>query len=138
MGRFLTRPVAGKTGTTDANRAAWFVGFTPNLAGAAFYVNPDAPNTSSVPNSKVPIEVFKRAMNGSLRYLPYADFVKPTPQRAYANSVYVDPHPTPDPKDKEKDKKKPVSAAGTPPKPKPNTPGTPNTPIPPAFLPARR
>ncbi|WP_051966030.1 transglycosylase domain-containing protein [Kitasatospora mediocidica] len=27
----LDRPVAGKTGTTDGNRSAWFVGYTPEL-----------------------------------------------------------------------------------------------------------
>ncbi|WP_285701289.1 transglycosylase domain-containing protein [Actinomadura sp. NBRC 104412] len=29
------RPVAGKTGTTEENRSAWFVGYTPQLATAA-------------------------------------------------------------------------------------------------------
>ena len=61
VGAAIPRPVAGKTGTTDSNRAAWFVGFTPNLAGAAFYVDPDAPSTSSVPNTNVPISVFALA-----------------------------------------------------------------------------
>jgi membrane peptidoglycan carboxypeptidase len=78
VGRTIDRPVSGKTGTTDANRAAWFVGFTPNLAGASFYVDPDAPNTSSVPNSKVPIEVWKATMAASLKLLPVAKFVPPT------------------------------------------------------------
>jgi membrane peptidoglycan carboxypeptidase len=30
----LNQPSAGKTGTTDSNRAVWFIGYTPNLAGA--------------------------------------------------------------------------------------------------------
>jgi membrane peptidoglycan carboxypeptidase len=85
VGRQIDRPISGKTGTTDVNRSAWFVGFTPNLAGAAFYVNPDAPNTSSVPNTRVPIEVFKRAMIGSLRYLPVRQFTPPTEAVAYGN-----------------------------------------------------
>ena len=37
------RPVAGKTGTTDDTRAAWFVGFTPQLAAASFIADPDNP-----------------------------------------------------------------------------------------------
>jgi membrane peptidoglycan carboxypeptidase len=85
VGRTIDRTISGKTGTTDANRAAWFVGFTPSLAGAAFYVDPDAPNTSSVPNSRVPIEVFKKAMVGSLPYTPDIKFVPPTRARAYGN-----------------------------------------------------
>jgi penicillin-binding protein 1A len=32
----LKRPAAGKTGTTDNNRDAWFVGFTPELLAAVW------------------------------------------------------------------------------------------------------
>jgi membrane peptidoglycan carboxypeptidase len=39
----LQRPVAGKSGTTDNNRTAWFCGFTPQLAAAAFVADPDNP-----------------------------------------------------------------------------------------------
>ncbi|GIF15331.1 transglycosylase domain-containing protein [Actinoplanes teichomyceticus] len=37
------RPVAGKSGTTDNNRTAWFSGFTPQLAASAFVADPDNP-----------------------------------------------------------------------------------------------
>jgi len=40
----MHRPVAGKSGTTDNNRTAWFCGFTPQLAGAAFVADPDNPD----------------------------------------------------------------------------------------------
>jgi membrane peptidoglycan carboxypeptidase len=40
----LHRPVAGKSGTTDNNRTAWFCGFTPQLAAAAFVADPDNSN----------------------------------------------------------------------------------------------
>jgi membrane peptidoglycan carboxypeptidase len=40
----LHRPVAGKSGTTDSNKTAWFCGFTPQLAAAAFVADPDDPN----------------------------------------------------------------------------------------------
>jgi membrane peptidoglycan carboxypeptidase len=39
----MHRPVAGKSGTTDNNRTAWFCGFTPQLASAAFVADPDNP-----------------------------------------------------------------------------------------------
>jgi membrane peptidoglycan carboxypeptidase len=41
--RAVGRPVAGKTGTTDGDRTAWFVGFTPQLAVASFMADPDYP-----------------------------------------------------------------------------------------------
>ncbi|MBC2903565.1 transglycosylase domain-containing protein [Streptomyces cupreus] len=34
------RPSAGKTGTTDERYAAWFVGYTPNMAGAVWVGDP--------------------------------------------------------------------------------------------------
>ncbi len=43
VGGIVGRPVAGKTGTTDNTRAAWFVGFTPQLAAASFFADPDNP-----------------------------------------------------------------------------------------------
>lgn len=39
----MHRPVAGKSGTTDDNKTAWFCGFTPQLAAAAFVADPDNP-----------------------------------------------------------------------------------------------
>src|SRR4051812_34922901 len=35
-----SRPSAGKTGTTDERFAAWFVGYTPNMAGAVWVGDP--------------------------------------------------------------------------------------------------
>lgn len=42
--QIMKRPVAGKSGTTDGNRTAWFVGFTPQLAAAGFVADPDNPD----------------------------------------------------------------------------------------------
>jgi penicillin-binding protein 1A len=42
VGRSLDRPVAGKTGTTNDERDAWFVGFTPDLV-VGLYVGFDQP-----------------------------------------------------------------------------------------------
>ncbi|MGD8401010.1 MAG: PBP1A family penicillin-binding protein [Bacillota bacterium] len=36
IGAAVTRPAAGKTGTTENNRDAWFVGYTPDLLAAIF------------------------------------------------------------------------------------------------------
>lgn len=39
----LRRPVAGKSGTTDGNKTAWFSAYTPELAASAFVADPDNP-----------------------------------------------------------------------------------------------
>jgi membrane peptidoglycan carboxypeptidase len=80
----ITRPMAGKTGSTDSNRSSWYVGYSPNLAAAAFIADPDSPLTQ-VPSTRVPYEVFNQAMSSSLQGLPVARFTPPTPKyRAWA------------------------------------------------------
>lgn len=44
-GRYATnlgRPAAGKTGTTDDNKSAWFTGFTPDLVTSVMLIKDDA------------------------------------------------------------------------------------------------
>jgi membrane peptidoglycan carboxypeptidase len=65
----LDRPVAGKSGTTDSNKTAWFCGFTPQLAAAAFVADPDNPEnvvgTSRGTISKFTVaETLKDALKG--------------------------------------------------------------------------
>ena len=40
----IGRPAAGKTGTTNSNGAAWFDGFTPDLAASVWMGDPAGPN----------------------------------------------------------------------------------------------
>jgi membrane peptidoglycan carboxypeptidase len=83
------RPIAGKTGTTNNTNAAWFAGFTPNLAGAVFLANPDAPNQSVNHISRIPVTVFINTMSVALQGLPVVKFTKPTKFRAYGIRVNV-------------------------------------------------
>jgi membrane peptidoglycan carboxypeptidase len=41
VGELAGRPIAGKSGTTDNNRASWFLGYTPQLTIGAFMADPD-------------------------------------------------------------------------------------------------
>lgn len=47
----MTGPIAGKTGTTDAEYDLWFVGFTPELV-AVVWVGYDEPATIGLPSSQ--------------------------------------------------------------------------------------
>lgn len=78
----IGRPVAGKTGTTDSNASAWFVGYTPNLAAAVVKVNADRPSESmSGDQTQQPIRVFNDTMRSALANYETLDFVAPTQGR---------------------------------------------------------
>lgn len=72
------RPVAGKTGTTDDTRAAWFVGFTPQLAAASFIADPDHPfNPTGDGNSWKPITTVSELLRDGLANESVAYFTYP-------------------------------------------------------------
>ncbi len=66
----LTGPVAAKTGTSDEERDAWFVGFTPELV-AAVWVGFDEPRSLRLPASQVALPIWlrfaKEATGGRVR-----------------------------------------------------------------------
>jgi penicillin-binding protein 1A len=85
----LGRPVAGKTGTTDKNKSAWFVGYTPNLATSVALFRED-PTTherlslegmggrDSVHGGDVPTLVWTAYMKKAMAGMPTQDFTVPS------------------------------------------------------------
>ena len=72
------RPVAGKTGTTDDNRAAWFVGYTPQLAAASVFADPDNPfHPAGESNSWKPIQSVAQTLRDAHGRRPVAYFTPP-------------------------------------------------------------
>jgi len=72
------RPIAGKTGTTDDTRAAWFVGFTPDLAAASFMADPDNPfHAVGDWNYNVPLQAVAWTLRDALRGTPERTFTPP-------------------------------------------------------------
>ncbi|MFC7999102.1 transglycosylase domain-containing protein [Streptomyces rochei] len=80
-----SRDSAGKTGTTDERYAAWFVGYTPNLAGAVWVGDPKHERKmvnitiGGVPHDKVfggavPGPIWRDMMSGALEGKPADDF----------------------------------------------------------------
>ncbi|MEU5936261.1 transglycosylase domain-containing protein [Micromonospora sp. NPDC047187] len=73
------RPVAGKTGTTDSTRSAWFVGYTPELAAASFISDPDNPfNAVGDGQSQIPIKAVSETLRDGLKGIPTRQFTPPS------------------------------------------------------------
>lgn len=71
------RPAAGKTGTTDDYRNAWFVGYTPQLSVAVWVGNDDNSPTNRVVGGSVPARLWARFVKRALAGTPPADFPVP-------------------------------------------------------------
>ena len=74
-------PIAGKTGTSDEERDAWFVGFSPELV-VVVWIGFDEPRSLGLPSSQVAIPVWTRfvrdATGGQLRgtFVPPSEVVE--------------------------------------------------------------
>ncbi|WP_051231732.1 transglycosylase domain-containing protein [Kaistia adipata] len=69
---------AGKTGTTNAYRDAWFMGFTGNYVGGVWFGNDDFTSTNKMTGGSLPAQTWNRVMtyahNGiDLKPIPYID-----------------------------------------------------------------
>ena len=80
----LNRPVAGKSGTTDSNRSAWFCGFTPQLAAAAFVADPDNPeNTVGTSRGTISKYTVAQTLKDALKGRPKLKFTPPPDEMIY-------------------------------------------------------
>jgi penicillin-binding protein 1A len=75
------RPVAGKTGTTDDYRNAWFVGYTPQLSTAVWVGFPESQREMRPPNTSIrvfggtyPAQIWQRFMSTALGSQPTRAF----------------------------------------------------------------
>ncbi|MFJ5922692.1 transglycosylase domain-containing protein [Kitasatospora sp. NPDC092948] len=86
----LGRPVAGKTGTTDAGTSAWWVGYTPELTTAVGMWREESGNPKllsldgtagheSVHGGDFPTDIFTRYMKTITKGTPVKDFPTPAP-----------------------------------------------------------
>ncbi|MDI5970539.1 transglycosylase domain-containing protein [Streptomyces sp. SL13] len=110
----LGRPAAGKTGTTDSNKSAWFTGYTPQLATSIgmFRMNDQAKPPTFLPmyglggNAKIfgasyPTEIWTAYMKQALAGQPVKQF-PPVPKlgtavNAHGASSSPSPSATPSP-----------------------------------------
>lgn len=97
-GRGLDRPAAGKTGTTQNLRDAWFVGYTPTLSTSVWigYENKTTPRAltnikgvGSVTGGSHPARLWQLFMRDALRDVPVTEFSEPAPIEAVPDAVQI-------------------------------------------------
>ncbi|MEV6614600.1 transglycosylase domain-containing protein [Streptomyces sp. NPDC051051] len=103
------RDVAGKTGTTDGNKSAWFVGYTPQLSTAITMFRYDDDETKKnrtflemfgtggqkkIHGASFPAEIWHDYMAEAMKDLPKKSFPEPEPIGEVLNE---DPIPSPSP-----------------------------------------
>ena len=81
------RPVAGKTGTANEWRDAWFVGYTPELVAAVWVGFPERQRSMVPPATPIrvtggswPAQIWHRVMEPALADLPITPFPEPQPE----------------------------------------------------------
>jgi penicillin-binding protein 1A len=86
--KVVGKPIAGKTGTTNDWRDAWFVGFTPDLV-AGVYVGFDDPDSlgDDETGGHVAAPIFRDFMIEALKDAPATDFRIPPGMRVYRVSA---------------------------------------------------
>ena len=105
------RPSAGKTGTTSGNTAAWFVGYTPQLAAAVTLFSADSDvalrdvaGVDEVTGGSLPAMTWQRFMSAALKGAPVKAFAPPpfggdapTPSPSPSASASASPSPSASP-----------------------------------------
>ena len=84
----LNRPVAGKTGTSNDYKDAWFIGFTPELA-AGVYIGFDKPKSmgNAATGGELAVPIFTEFMQDALKGKPPTPFNMP----GGMTQIWIDP-----------------------------------------------
>lgn len=76
-GANIGRPAAGKTGTTNDYKDAWFVGFTPDLVAAVWMGKDNEGYLNGVTGGETPATIWHDFMMSALAKIPARDFSRP-------------------------------------------------------------
>ena len=86
VGAKIGRPVAGKTGTGQEWRDAWFVGFTPDLVTSVWVGFPDRQRSMKPPDTRIlvtggswPAQIWQLYSSAALADVPVHDFTPAPP-----------------------------------------------------------
>lgn len=73
----ISRPSAGKTGTTDKGKDIWFAGYTPELVGVVWIGYDDPKPMPQSFGSTYPAPIWRQIIGQALKDKPVGDFVRP-------------------------------------------------------------
>ena len=83
----LPRPAAGKTGTTQDYRDAWFIGYTTDLVAGVWLGNDDNTPMNKVTGGSLPAQAWRRFMLAATRTMPVRSLPSaPPPPRIIAEA----------------------------------------------------
>ena len=77
----FTRPAAGKTGTTNDYKDAWFVGYTPDLL-AVVWVGFDGPSKLNLSGAEAALPIWTDFMKSATATMPAPTLLRPRRCRA--------------------------------------------------------
>jgi penicillin-binding protein 1A len=90
----IGRPAAGKTGTTDEYKDAWFTGYTPTLSTSIWLGYADKPKPlllgkcgGKCAGGTLPAATWKAFMDQALQGVPVTDFSQPAPIKPIADAL---------------------------------------------------
>lgn len=86
------RPAAGKTGTSQDSRDAWFIGFTADYVAGVWMGNDDNSPLTGVTGGSLPAEIWKEAMDRVHAGMPIRDLPSVAPKQPQ-----ISPAPEPAP-----------------------------------------
>lgn len=102
----IGRPAAGKTGTTNNYKDAWFVGFTPDLVASVWIGYDSDGYLNGITGGTVPANIWRTFMLKALSKIPVRDFIRP-------NGVVIEPNPTKELTELPADSKQPINPLAT-------------------------
>lgn len=102
----IGRPAAGKTGTTDDHRDAWFAGYVPSLATVVWYGRGDNAPLDGMAGGDAPAETWAAFMAAALEQVPPEDFPAAEGLDLEVLNEETPPPPSPEEEKEEKDQEK--------------------------------
>jgi penicillin-binding protein 1A len=87
-------PAAGKTGTSQDFRDAWFIGYTAHLVTGVWLGNDDGTPTKKVTGGSLPVEIWSRFMRGAHQGVPVAALPGP-PAGGIMSGLFSNNTPSP-------------------------------------------